>query len=79
MTVRVLWLFPVMPWVGLQCVIMVFLDHTHLNFQAMYLRLLTSRSITTTEIYLSYIGRTALVSIGNIREVRTCFTIGRLE
>ena len=28
-TVNVLWLFLTMPWVGLQCVIVVFPDHTH--------------------------------------------------
>ena len=29
-TVNVLWLFVTMPWVGLQCKIVVFSDHTHL-------------------------------------------------
>ena len=29
-TVNVLWLFLTVPWVGLQCVIVVFPDHTHL-------------------------------------------------
>ena len=29
-TVSVLWLFLTMPWVGPQCLIAVFLDHTHL-------------------------------------------------
>ena len=28
-TVNVLWLFLSVPWVGLQCVIVVFPDHTH--------------------------------------------------
>ena len=28
-TVYVLWLFLMMPWVGLHCVIVVFPDHTH--------------------------------------------------
>ena len=32
MTVSVLWLFLMVPWVGLQCVIVVFPDHTHLLF-----------------------------------------------
>ena len=58
----VLWLFPVVPWVGLQFVIAVFPDHIHLLLQAMYLRLQTSRSISTTEIYLLYIGQTACKS-----------------
>ena len=31
-TVNVLWLFLAVPWVGLQCVIVVFPDHTHLRF-----------------------------------------------
>ena len=30
--ISVLWLLLVMPWVGLQCVIVVFPDHTHLRF-----------------------------------------------
>ena len=31
-TVSVLWFFLTVPWVGLQCVIVVFLDHTQLLF-----------------------------------------------
>ena len=31
-TVIVLWLFLAVPWVGLQCVIVVLPDHTHLLF-----------------------------------------------
>ena len=31
-TLNVLWLFLTVPWVGLQCVIVVFPDHTHLLF-----------------------------------------------
>ena len=31
-TVNVLWLFLTVPWVGLQCVIVVFPDHIHLHF-----------------------------------------------
>ena len=31
-TINVLWLFLTMPWVGLQCVIVGFPDHTHLLF-----------------------------------------------
>ena len=31
-TVNALWLYLTVPWVGLQCVIMVFPDHTHLPF-----------------------------------------------
>ena len=31
-TINVLWLFLMVPWVGLQCVIVVFPDYTHLLF-----------------------------------------------
>ena len=31
-TANVMWLFFKVPWVGLQCVIVVFPDHTHLLF-----------------------------------------------
>ena len=31
-TVSVLWLFLMLPWVGLRCVIVVFPHHTHLLF-----------------------------------------------
>ena len=31
-TVNVVWLFLMVPWVGLQCVIGVFPDHSHLLF-----------------------------------------------
>ena len=31
-TVNVLWLIPTVPWVGLQCVIVVNPDHTHLLY-----------------------------------------------
>ena len=34
-TVNVLWLLLTVPCVGLQCVIVVFPDHTHLLFQSM--------------------------------------------
>ena len=30
-TVNVMWLFLMVPWVGLRCVIVVFPDHTHLH------------------------------------------------
>ena len=35
-TVNVLWLFHTVAWVGLQCVIVVFPDHTHLLFVAIF-------------------------------------------
>ena len=31
-TIHVLWLFLTVPWVDLQCVIVVFPDHTYLHF-----------------------------------------------
>ena len=31
-TVNILWFFLMVPWVGLQCIIVVFPDHTHLHF-----------------------------------------------
>ena len=31
-TINVLWLFLTVPWVGLQCVIVVFSYHTHFRF-----------------------------------------------
>ena len=31
-TINVLWLFATVPWVGLQCVIVLFSDRTHLLF-----------------------------------------------
>ena len=33
-TVNALWLFFAVPWVGLQCVSVIFPDHTHLSFIA---------------------------------------------
>ena len=38
-TINVLWLFLTVPLVVLQCVIMVFPDHTHLLFAPLYLGL----------------------------------------
>ena len=35
-TVNVLWLFLMVPWLGLRCVIVVFPDHTHLFFVCFY-------------------------------------------
>ena len=37
-TINVLWLFLAVTWVGLQCVIVVFPDHTHLLFNTLGLR-----------------------------------------
>ena len=36
LTVNVLWLFLMVPWVGLQCVIVVFPDHTRLIFYYLF-------------------------------------------
>ena len=33
-SLNILWLFLRVPWVGLQCVIVVFPDHTHLLFKS---------------------------------------------
>ena len=33
-TINVLWLYLMVPWIGLQCVIVVFPDHAHLLFEA---------------------------------------------
>ena len=38
-TINVLWLFLMVPWVGLQYVIVVFPDHTHLLFSRAGIRL----------------------------------------
>ena len=38
-TINVLWLFLTVPWVGLQCVTVVFPDHTHLFFGANEIKL----------------------------------------
>ena len=35
-TINVLWLFPTVPWVALQCVIVVFPDQTHLHFYHLF-------------------------------------------
>ena len=37
-TINVMWLFLAVPWVGLQCVIVVFPDHTHLLFISITMR-----------------------------------------
>ena len=34
-TINVLWLFLTVPWVGLQCVVVVVPDHTHLLFDGL--------------------------------------------
>ena len=45
--VSVLCLFFSMPWVSLQCVIVVFPGHTHLLFKAMFLTLTATAAMTT--------------------------------
>ena len=37
-TVSVLWLFLVVPWVSMRCVIVVFPDHNHLFFVGFFLK-----------------------------------------
>ena len=44
-TINVLWLFFTVPWVGMQCVIVVFSDHTHLIFKKI------SDGIASSKIY----------------------------
>ena len=44
-TLNVLWLFLTVPWVGLQCVIVVFPDHTHLLFYSTYFRKMNSLNL----------------------------------
>ena len=50
-TINVLWLFFPVPWVGLQCVIVVFYDNIHLLFQLVpliyYMHILGSKSIVS--------------------------------
>ena len=45
-TINVLWLFLTVPWVRLQCVIMVFPDHTHLLFNPNQLTIVDSARLT---------------------------------
>ena len=56
-TMYVLWLFLTVPWVGLQCVIVVFPDHTRLRFDLAFLYILdwmsTVENIAFSFIYLS--------------------------
>ena len=49
-TINVMWLFLTMPWVGLQCVIVVFPVHTHLLSYQVYAILggLISRIVMTS-------------------------------
>ena len=51
-TINVLWLFLTMPWVGLQSVIVVFPDHTHLLFNNL-----------TKKIHKWYINGTLVVTL----------------
>ena len=49
-TINVLWLFLTMPWVGLQCVIVVFPDHTHLLLDTSKF----SRSVITVDLSITH-------------------------
>ena len=49
MTVSVLMLFLTVPWVDLQCVILVFSDHTHLFFYLAYLAVGDARQLQSLE------------------------------
>ena len=44
-TVNVLWLFLTVPWVGLQCVIVIFPDHIHLPFEGIHFMITAILSI----------------------------------
>ena len=48
-TINVLWLFLTVPWVGLQCVIVVFPDHTHLLLDRSKFR----RSVITVDLSMT--------------------------
>ena len=46
--ILVLWLFLMVPWVGVQCVIVVFPDQTHLFFYTSQFKLYSSQFIRPT-------------------------------
>ena len=52
-TINVLWIFPTVPWVGLQCAIVVFPDHTHLLLKNMERGYSTSR--TYEHIFVEFV------------------------
>ena len=51
-TINVLWLFLMVPWVDLQCVIVVFPDHTHLLFVVHPLVLMNRLNKTESTVFL---------------------------
>ena len=59
-TVNVMWLFLMVPCVGLQCVIVVYPDHTHLLFSKLKgcCTSLNEQSICLSIQYLESIGKT---------------------
>ena len=52
-TVDVLWLFLTVPWVGLQCVIVVFPDHTHFFGWLVYGKILSQQLRSCRESQLT--------------------------
>ena len=55
MTVGVIWIFPRVTKIGLQCVTVVFPDHTHLLLNIYSIILNTIRSCHTCECYIENI------------------------
>ena len=51
-TVNVLWLIFTVPWVGLQCVIVVFRDHSHLLFEPLVGGHVSINNIMLSSVYL---------------------------
>ena len=51
--INVLWLFLKVPWVGLQYVIVVFPDHTHLHFVLYWTKKISSLHLYTIQLYFS--------------------------
>ena len=47
-TVNAPWFFLTLPWVGLQYVIVVFPDHTHLLFSAKSYKMLTNKKVSAS-------------------------------
>ena len=50
-TINVLWLFLSVPWVCLQCVIVVFPDHTHYLFERMDIEIIQLSNFCGVNIY----------------------------
>ena len=82
MTVSVLWLFLTVPWVGLQCVIVVFPDHTHLLFCGSVKLVLSGHfKIDKTKILMTNGSLMKVESIANrsLKPILVFFLSGRLR